>query len=123
MRHIDTIVLVKDIAASRAFYTEVLGLEILHDWQTMVVFHNRLALHQLDLLQPQELVAPFLAPQAIGAGNLIVYVATDRLDEEFARLQGLGVEVVHGIVTLPWQRLFRIRDVDGYLVEVGEELE
>ena len=44
----------------------------------------------------------------------------DKGEAEYARLLGLGVEILHGIVELPWQRLFRIRDLDGNVVEIGE---
>lgn len=123
MRQIDTIVLVNNIKESKAFYAEVLRLEVLHDWESMVVFKNRLALHQRDLLQPASLILPHLDQSSIGSGNLIIYLGTEHLDDEFSRLQALGVEVVHGIIDLPWQRVFRIRDNCGYLVEIGEEVE
>lgn len=123
MRQIDTIVLVRDIAESKAFYTGVIGLEVLHDWDAMVVFKNRLALHQLDLLQPRDLIGPSLSTASIGAGNVVIYIATRKIEEEFARLQARGIEIVHGIVQLPWQRLFRAKDINGYLLEIGEELD
>jgi len=121
VRQIDTIVLVRNIRDSVAFFSEVIGLEILSDWGSMVVFKNRLALHQMDLLQPQDVISPNLNIDAIGSGNLVIYIGTDRIEEELSRLQSLGVEVIHGIIQLPWQRVFRIRDNCGYIVEVGEE--
>lgn len=120
-RQIDTIVLVKSIAASKAFYSDTMQLEILHDWESMVVFRNRLAFHQADLLQPQEVMGSLVQTEAIGSPNLIVYIGTDNITEEFNRLAGLGVQVIHGIVDLPWQKIFRVRDCDGYIVEIGEE--
>jgi len=121
VKQIDTILLVRNIEESKAFYTGTMNLEILHDWTSMVVFQNRLAIHQLDLLQPQDILRPFLDDKAIGAGNVIIYLATEDLTGEFKRLSALGVEIVHGIIDLPWQKVFRLRDNSGYLIEVGEE--
>lgn len=120
-QQIDTIVLVKDINASKTFYRETIGLELLHDWESMVIFRNRLALHQADLVEPKEIVASFLDLKSIGSSNLIIYIGTVDISVEFARLQEKGVEFIHGIVELPWQKIFRIRDIDGYVIEIGEE--
>ena len=41
-------------------------------------------------------------------------------EEDFARLAGLA-RIVHPIRTEPWgQRVFRLLDPDGHIVEVGE---
>ena len=36
----NTIVFVKDIDRSKKFYTEVIGLKVLNDYQTIVFFEN-----------------------------------------------------------------------------------
>ena len=118
MKQIDTILLVQDIHKSRQFYEGVLGLKIVHDWTNMVVFEGRLALHQADLLQPQELIAPHIGTKA--SSSVIVYLETGTLEADYARLVAQGIQPIHGIVHLPWQRIFRIRDVDGHIVEIGE---
>ena len=121
MKQIDTIILVEDIKRSKKFYSEIIQLEVLHDWVSMVIFRNRFAIHQTDLLQPKDLIGPLLENVRPGSSNFIIYVGTDSIESEFERLGKLGVDIVHGIVELPWQRIFRIRDDNGYLVEIGEE--
>lgn len=122
MRQIDTILLVEDIRISKEFYTEILGLEILHDWESMIVFKNRLAIHQANLLLPKEETVKFLEPGKQGRGNVIVYVETinESLVDCMKRLQDKKVTIVHGIRELPWQRIFRINDPDNHIIEVGE---
>ena len=120
MRHIDTIVLVKDIARSKAFYGERLHLAVQHDWGSMVIFSNRLALHQADLLQPRELLAGVVTSGPLGCGNLVLYFETPTLEEDCREMERRGVAMVHGITALPWGRIFRVRDPDGHLIEIGE---
>ena len=71
MRHVDTIVLVEDIERSKKFYTEIIGLDILHDWGNMVVFRERFSIHTADALQPFEESGKFINPGKQGRNNLI----------------------------------------------------
>jgi len=32
----------------------------------------------------------------------------------------LGLEILHGIRDLPWQKIFRIYDPDKHIIEIGE---
>ena len=120
LKHIDTILLVEKIEASKRFYLETLGLEILHDWQTMVVFKERFAILQASELLPREETQAFVQPGAQGRGNVVVYFESDDLEASYARLQTENVKFVHGIITLPWERIFRLYDPDGYVIEIGE---
>lgn len=118
LHHVDTILLVEDIAISKKFYAQVLGMEILHDWGAMVVFKDRLALHQASELQPRAETGKF--SQSGGHGNVIVYLQSDDLEGAYQELKEGGVEFLHGILSLPWERLFRVYDPDHYVVEIGE---
>ena len=49
-----------------------------------------------------------------------LYFVSDDLDKDFARLASVA-NVVHPIKTEHWgQRVFRFRDPDGHLVEIGD---
>jgi predicted enzyme related to lactoylglutathione lyase len=120
MKHVNTIVLVADIERSKAFYHKTIGLEIDRDWGSMVIFKGHFAIHQADKLQPEKLVGGTLRAGNQGAGNLVLFFETDRLEAEFERLRDLGCRCLHGIEALPWQRLFRIFDPDGHIIEIGE---
>ncbi len=121
MRQIDTLVLVADIGRTKAFYTGHFGLELLHDWESMIVFKNRLSFHQADRLFPQEQLRAAI-PARLGAGNLVIYLESADIEETFRALSARGVTIVHGLVATPWGggRIFRVQDPDGHLVEIGE---
>jgi catechol 2,3-dioxygenase-like lactoylglutathione lyase family enzyme len=120
LTHVDTIVLVENIEISRKFYTDRLGLEVLHDWQTMVVFKERFAIMQADRLEPQEETQAFLRPGLQGCGNVVIYFQSDNLEACYEQLKAAQVKIVHGILPLAWERIFRIQDPDGHVIEIGE---
>jgi predicted enzyme related to lactoylglutathione lyase len=120
LKHKDTILLVENIEISKRFYSQTLGLEILHDGGSMVVFDERLAILQATELLPREETEKFLQPGLFGRGNVVIYLQCDDLDGCHQKLKDEGVEIIHGILTMPWERLFRIYDPDRYVVEIGE---
>ena len=55
--------------------------------------------------------------------NVELYFETDRLEETRDRMQNLGIPFLHDIEVQSWgQRVFRIKDPDGYVVEIGERM-
>lgn len=119
MKHVDTIVLVEDIQRSKAFYTDIIGLEILHDWGNMVVFKERFALHQAMALLPEDQTKKFVSSGKQGRDNLVIYFETENLEGEYQKMVEKGMEIVHGILDLPWQKIFRMKDPDGHILEIG----
>ena len=52
-----------------------------------------------------------------------LYFETDQLDAMWTRLSEAGVQIVHPLVEQPWgQRVFRVYDPDGHIVELGEPM-
>ena len=51
---------------------------------------------------------------------MVIYLQSDDLDASYRQLAGAGVEIIHPILTLPWERIFRIYDPDHYVIEIGE---
>jgi predicted enzyme related to lactoylglutathione lyase len=123
MKHIDSIILVNDMEASKAFYTKLIGLDILHDWGNMVVFKERFAIHKATALQPPELISGSINAGRQGHGNVVLYFEAEDLEAEYKNLVQAGIKVIHGIVQVPWQKLFRIYDPDGHIVEIGSPFE
>lgn len=123
MKHVDTIVLVEDIKRSRAFYSDVIGLSVLHDWESMLIFKERFSIHQADLLLPKEVIQPHLSQGKQGRNNIILYFESENLEEDFERVKKSGAIILHGILHLqPWQKIFRCFDPDGHIVEIGNPL-
>jgi len=120
LKHIDTIVLVNNIEVSKKFYLETLGLEILHDWNVMIVFKNRFSIFQAKDLLPTENTTNFIEPGLQGRNNTIIYFECAELEVFFNNLKNAGIEIVHGIVSLPHQRIFRVYDPDRHIIEIGE---
>jgi catechol 2,3-dioxygenase-like lactoylglutathione lyase family enzyme len=120
MKHVDTIILVEDIKRSRAFYIDTLGLEILHDWDVMLIFKDRFSIHQADCLLPKEETTKVFQKGKQGQGNVIIYFEVDDIQSTFTKLQDKGVKIIHGIVQLPQQKIFRMVDPDGHIIEIGE---
>ena len=119
MKHVDTIVLVEDINRSKKFYTEIIGLEILHDWGNMIVFKERFAIHSSNTLLPENETKQTFHPGKQGLNNLIIYFEAEDLEKEYQRMIAQGVGILHGIVELPWQKIFRIYDPDHHIIEIG----
>lgn len=119
MRHIDTIILVEDIEVSRRFYEEIMGLDVLHDWGNMIVFRERFSIHKADTLQPEGEIKHHIKQGRQGANNVILYFETPDIDKEYQRIADKGVRILHGIVEVPWQKLFRIYDPDDHIIEIG----
>lgn len=122
MKHVDTIVLVDDINKSKEFYVEIIGLEVLHDWGNMIVFKDRFSIHSANALLPENETKQFVDPGKQGRNNLIIYFEVEKLDEEYQRMMDKGVKLLHGIVELPWQKIFRIFDPDNHILEIGSPI-
>lgn len=120
MKQVDTIILVSDIRKVKEFYEGIMKLDLLHDWKSMVIFKDRLAFHEKSRLLPGEIADRLFDAK----GNaVIVYISTADIESEYGRLKGAGVRIIHGIVDLPWQRIFRIYDIENNVIEIGEETE
>lgn len=119
MRHIDTIILVEDIEVSRRFYEEIMGLDVLHDWGNMIVFSERFSIHKADALQPESDIRHHIKQGRQGSNNVILYFETPDIEKEYSRITCKGARILHGIVEVPWQKIFRIYDPDDHIIEIG----
>lgn len=125
MRFVNPIPFVRDIAASTAFYRDVLGLAVTGDHGDFVAFEGQFAIHDGAALartvwgdQGDEDPA-----QPYGRRNLVLYFEDADIDTCFARLKD-QVRLVHGLERQAWgQRVFRFYDPDGHVVEIGEPME
>jgi catechol 2,3-dioxygenase-like lactoylglutathione lyase family enzyme len=124
LKFVNTIVFVKDIKVSKAFYAETLALKVIEDHGAFVLFENHLALHQASELAATiwKVDTPSDTDQPQGRHNLLIYFETSTLEEAFARLEN-QVRLIHPIERQAWgQAVFRFYDPDGHVIEIGEPL-
>ena len=120
MKHVCTLISVADINASRKFYEDLFGLEVFQDYGRNIAFTCGLALQQdFDWLVglPKECVLK----KANNAG--IVFEEQDfngflNKLKEYPDIEYLGEVIEHS-----WgQRVIRFYDLDGHIIEVGEDM-
>lgn len=108
--------MVDDVDRSIAFYTDVVGLTLGHRSGPYAQFHSgtcRLALY--DRAAMDELVGP-------GAAFEIGFKVDD-VDVEFDRMTAAGAMGAVVPSDRPWgQRTAYVRDPDGHLVELAQQL-
>lgn len=118
-----SVIFVKDVEASRRFYEELLGQEVLMDHGPNVGFVGGFAIWQADHADQMIFRRPSSERGQLGRGNCELYFEADDLDAVWARLSEAGVQVVHPLREQPWgQRVFHLYDPDGHIVEFGEPM-
>ena len=120
MKHVCTLISVADINASRKFYEDLFGLEVFQDYGKNIAFTCGLALQQdfdwlVDL--PKEKVLK-------KSNNAEIVFEEQDFDgflnklKEYPNIEYLGEVIEHS-----WgQRVIRFYDLDGHIIEVGEDM-
>ena len=120
MKYVCTVISVADISAARKFYQDLFGLEVYQDYGRNIAFTCGLALQQdFDWLVsiPKEKVLK-------KSNNAEVVFEEQDFDgflnklNEYPEIEYLGEVIEHS-----WgQRVVRFYDLDGHLIEVGEDM-
>ena len=117
------LIVVTDMERSKEFYTDILGQSISMDAGENVTFQEGFSLHErshfarLIDLDPTDLPAPASMDKEL-------YFEADDLDTLFERLKEEDVRFLHEVREQPWmQRVIRIFDPDGNIIEIGETIE
>lgn len=120
MKYVCTVISVADIGTARKFYEELFGLEVYQDYGKNIAFSCGLALQQdFDWLVsiPKEKVLK-------KSNNAEVVFEEQDFDgflnrlKEYPEIEYLGEVIEHS-----WgQRVIRFYDLDGHLIEVGEDM-
>lgn len=123
MQYMSSLIVVKDMEASKRFYTGLMEMHITSDFGANVVLDERLA------LQTSESWATFCHRAEdsfhFGGGAFELYFEVDDFDSFMQRLKAdwpqVGIEC--DVETFPWgQRSIKLADPDGHWVEVGENM-
>jgi catechol 2,3-dioxygenase-like lactoylglutathione lyase family enzyme len=122
LKYSGVLIAVKDIPTSRHFYETLLDQKVQLDLGVNVAFEGGLAIHQEDHFQDLLGGPRFAALPKAHWGEL--YFETDALEAFQQRLADAGAEFVHPVIEQPWaQRVLRVYDPDGHVVEIGETME
>lgn len=110
---------VSDVEASKKFYTELFDQKIALDLGKNVVFGGGFAVQEgfaslLELPEDSVVQKPH---------NMELYFEVDDFDAFLQKLSGFDVSYVHPPKKHEWQqRVVRIYDPDGHIIEIGESM-
>ncbi len=142
IRFTSTLITVLNMNASRDFYERLLGQEVEYDFGENVSFAGGFALHErghFHRLLASSAVhhdrafpgnGSGAAPQDAGEQHdgkhrydMELYFESEDIDAVDARLREAGVPYVHPLREQSWaQRVIRVFDPDGTIVEIGEPM-
>jgi lactoylglutathione lyase len=114
------ILYVSDLAASIAFYRDVVGVPFKFEDAGYAEFGTRGTRFALyEARRAEWLTGREVRP---GPAAEVVFMVPD-VDAEARRLDGLGVPILSGPADRPWgHRTLHVADPDGFVVEFGQEI-
>jgi predicted enzyme related to lactoylglutathione lyase len=123
LKFIGPLIIVEDINRSRAFYEQVLGQTVKFDFGEDVQFEGNFSIHLKSHFQ-NLLGGADAYPVTHKANCGEFYFETDEIEAVEQRLTAAGAEFIHAVREQPWgERVFRVYDPDGHILEIGESLE
>lgn len=123
MKFICPLIVVKDIKRARHFYEAILGQVVKYDFGENVTFEGDFAIH-LDNHFHQLISGNEDRVIKYKTNNFELYFESQDILESEQVLKKAGVEFIHEITEQPWgQRVVRVYDYDGHIVEIGESME
>lgn len=90
MRFVNPIPLVRDIECSKAFYRDIMGLEILSDFGSFVLFESGFAIHEGKSLEQTVWKTSTETLEPYGRRNILLYFEHDDIDTAFEKSQGMS---------------------------------
>jgi predicted enzyme related to lactoylglutathione lyase len=101
---------VRDLEASKDFYTNKLGFEIGNTNPQACVFKYNQGEASFAIRTPLE---P-LEGKELGIGVALWFAVDENVDELKEKIMNNGVETTGPIIETPFGRAFHVKDVDGY---------
>ncbi|MCB2206419.1 VOC family protein [bacterium] len=124
VRYQGVLITVKDMAVSRRFYEELLGQEVEFDFGEDVSYRAGFALHDAEHFAAllEEGTGAEVRHRGMCPG-MELYFECEELEDLARLLRREDIRFVHEIREQPWaQQVFRIKDPDGWIVEIGEPM-
>ena len=120
MKHVCMLISVADINTARKFYEDLFGLEVYQDYGRNIAFTCGLALQQdFDWLVniPKEKVLK-------KSNNAEIVFEEQDFDGFLNKLKAYSdIEYLGEVIEHSWgQRVIRFYDLDGHIIEVGEDM-
>jgi hypothetical protein len=121
MSFVSSIIVVEEIARSRALYEKILHLKVTADFGIYNVgFEGGLSLYRKAFFQ--ELIGGQVNLEKHNA--VVLYFEVDNLDVLEKEIIDNGFEFIHKIREQPWkQRTFRFYDYDNHILEIAEKMD
>lgn len=120
MRFVNPIPFVRDIVRSKDFYETRMGLRIVEDFGSFVLFETGFAIHEGPALERTVWRQASATQEPYGRANLLLYFEHEDVDAAFSAIAP-HVTLIHPVEEQAWgKRVFRFYDPDGHAVEVGE---
>lgn len=111
---------VKDIQKAKAFYKDILNLDVVDDFGANVILESNISLQELDkwreFIDNKEVI--------LNGNDKELYFEEDNFDEFVEKLENRNIDFVHKVIEHSWgQKAVRFYDLDMHIIEVAEPLE
>src|SRR5215831_9915668 len=114
----------EDLAASRSFYQEVLGLPLTFEDENSAVFKSEnMMVNLLHASAAPELIAPAAVASPQAGSRFVLSVFVEDVDAACTELAQHGVVLLNGPVDRPWGvRTASFTDPAGHIWEIAQDL-
>jgi catechol 2,3-dioxygenase-like lactoylglutathione lyase family enzyme len=114
-----------DLAGTRSFYQEVLGLPLIFEDENSAVFKfENMMVNLLDVSAAPELIAPAAVASPEAGSRFVLTVFVDDVDAACTELAQHGVVLLNGPVDRPWgMRTASFTDPAGHIWEIAQDLD
>lgn len=123
LKYMGVLIVVKDIAKSRQFYYDVLGLEVICDFGENITLTGGISLQSINtwtgfIKKPQKELS-------FCHNTSELYFEVDDMESFVQKLSNRkDISYVHNMIEHSWgQRVIRFCDPDSHIIEVGENIE
>lgn len=122
MKFKNPLLVVKNMEESKAFYKEVLGLNVIMDFGANVTLTGGVCLQTKESWQ--ELIGMECDSISFGGNDAEIYFEEDEFDKFIGHLKDIeNLHCLHPVIEHRWgQRAVRFYDPDMHIIEVGENM-